>query len=294
MAVYKRTYRPYEGGITPERWRFLVLTRYALAGLFDSRPFTAFFALSFVPFLAAFALIYISHTPSVLALLQLRGPNPVDINNYFFATFLAIPAWFSFLLITWQGPQLVAGDLANNALPLILSRPISRTEYVLGKFGAIALLLSVVTWMPTRIYYFLNAGLEGNRWMWSHFWMAGSILLASWMWIAIVGLVTLASSAWLRWRVAASALMLAVFFVGPGFATAINVTLNTYWGHLFDISYAAKLIWMRIFRVPAGTLRQFQMLDFPLWACWITVGWFCAASLLLLNRRLKAREVVRG
>ena len=74
MAVYKRSYRRYEGEITVERWRFLVLTRYALAGLFDSRPFTAFFTLSFVLFVAAFALIYMSHSPSVLALLQFRGP----------------------------------------------------------------------------------------------------------------------------------------------------------------------------------------------------------------------------
>jgi ABC-2 type transport system permease protein len=296
MAVYKRSYKPYEGGTTSERWRFLVLTRYGFSGLFDSRPFTGAFVLSFVPFLIGVAMIYFAHSATLRAMLQIRGPGPDtgQINNYFFLTFLAIQSWFSFLLITWQGPQLIAADLANNALPLILGRPISRTEYVLGKFLVIASLVSVLTWIPTLLLFFLNAGMEGNGWIWSHFWMLGSILLASWMWIAIVGLVALAASAWLKWRVAASALMLAFFFVGPGFGAAINVTLGTNWGHMLDVLYAVKLIWVGLFRVPVSTAQALNMLGIPLWAAWCSVAGTCALSLFLLNRRLKAREVVRG
>src|SRR5215472_16012138 len=294
MAVYRRSYKPYEGGTTSDRWRCLVLTRYGFGGLFDSRPFTGAFFLSFVPFLLAFAMIYMAHSETVRALLKMRGPNPREINNYFFLGFLAVESWISFLLITWQGPQLVAVDLATNALGLILGRPISRTEYVLGKFLVIATLLSVITWIPTLLLFFLNAGMAGNGWIWSHFWMLGSILLASWMWIAIVGLVALAASAWLKWRVAASALMLAFFFVGPGFGTAINATLGTNWGHMLDVLYAVKLIWVGLFRVPVSTAETLNMLGIPLWAAWCSVAATCGLSLFLLNRRLKAREVVRG
>lgn len=296
MAVYKRSYKPYEGAITSDRWRFLVLTRYGFSGLFDSRPFTGFFVLSFVPFLLAFAMIYLAHSAGLRAMLQMRGsgPDAAQINNYFFLGFLGVQSWLSFLLTTWQGPQLIAADLANNALPLILGRPISRTEYVLGKFLVIATLLSVVTWIPALILFSLNAGLEGNGWIWSHLWMVGSILLASLMWIAIVGLVALAASAWLKWRVAASALMLAFFFVGPGFGAAINATLGTTWGHVFDVLYAVKLIWVGLFRVPISTARGLDMVSVPLWAAWCSVAAVCGLSLLLLNRRLKAREVVRG
>jgi ABC-2 type transport system permease protein len=294
MAVYKRSYKPYEGGITSERSRFLVLTRYGFAGLFDSRPFTGAFFLSFVPFLLAFAMIYMAHSDTIRTLLQLRGPNPLVINNYFFLAFLGTQSWISFLLITWQGPQLVAVDLANNALPLILGRPISRTEYVLGKFLVIATLVSVISWIPTLILFFLQAGLVGHGWLGSNWWLAGAILLASWMWIAILGLIALAASAWLKWRVAASALMLAIFFVGPGFGAAINATLGTNWGHVFDVLYNVKLIWVGLFRVPLPTAMQLNMIGIPLWAAWCSVAATCGLSLLLLNRRLKAREVVRG
>jgi ABC-2 type transport system permease protein len=197
-------------------------------------------------------------------------------------------------LTTWQGPQLVAGDLANNGLPLILSRPISRTEYVLGKFGVIAVLLSVITWLPTIILFLVQASLEGHGWLWSHLWLSGSILLAAWMWIAVVGLLALAVSAWLKWRVAASAMMLAVLFVLPGFGAALNLILNTTWGHIIDVMYSVKVIWFRMFRVPMETLDRGHFADIPLWAAWCSVISLCAISVLLLNRRLKAREVVRG
>ena len=296
MAVYKRSYKPYEGSTTSDRRRFLVLTRYGFSGMFDSRLFTGAFVLSFIPFLLAFAMIYFAHSASLRALLQVQGPGPNvgQINNYFFLAFLGAHAWISFLLITRQGPQLVASDLANNALPLILGRPISRAEYVVGKFLVIATLLSAVTWIPMLILFFLNAGLEGNGWLWSHLWLGWAIFIASWMWIAIVGLVALAASAWLKWRVAASALMLAFFFVGPGFGAAINATLGTNWGHLFDVLYAVKVIWIGLFRVPLSTAQQLNMIAIPVWGAWFTVAATCGLSLLLLNRRLKAREVVRG
>jgi len=294
MAVYKRSYKPYEGTITSDRWRFLVLTRYGFSGLFDSRVFTGAFVLSFVPFLLAFATIYLAHNTTIRAMLQMRGPGPVEVNNYFFLFVLAAQSWVSFLLITWQGPQLIAADLANNALPLILGRPISRTEYVLGKFLVIASLLSVVTWIPSSILFFLQAGLEGHGWLGSHLWLIGAILVASWMWIAIVGLVALSASAWLKWRVAASAVMLAFFFVGPAFGAALNAILGTNWGHVFDVMYSVKLIWVGLFRVPLSTAVGLQMLGIPVWAAWCSVAGTCGASLLLLNRRLKAREVVRG
>jgi ABC-2 type transport system permease protein len=262
--------------------------------MFDSRPFTVAFVLAFVPFLLAIATIYVAHSNTVRALLQLQGPNPIEINNYFFAAFLGLQSWFAFLLTTWQGPQLIAGDLANNGLPLILSRPISRTEYVLGKFGVIAVLLSVITWMPTLILLLIHASLEGHGWIWSHLWLAGAVFLAAWMWIGVIGLLALAVSAWLKWRVAASAMMLAMFFVGPALGGALNIVLDTTWGHIFDVMYAVKVIWFRMFRVPIETLTRGHFADLPLWAAWCTVMSLCAISVLLLNRRLKAREVVRG
>ena len=57
MAVYKRTYRGYEGDHTPEWSRFLVITRQASANLFRSRFMIGFGALCLFPFLVTAVLI---------------------------------------------------------------------------------------------------------------------------------------------------------------------------------------------------------------------------------------------
>src|SRR2546429_3788725 len=65
MAVYKRRYRPYHGPLTPERSRFLVLTRYAFAGLFRSRVFVLLFVLALVPTLFFAAYIFLANNSAV-------------------------------------------------------------------------------------------------------------------------------------------------------------------------------------------------------------------------------------
>ncbi len=56
MAVYERTWRRYLGELTPLRWRWLVVTRYALGDAFASRLFTAFYALCFLPSVVGYLL----------------------------------------------------------------------------------------------------------------------------------------------------------------------------------------------------------------------------------------------
>ena len=51
-------------------------------------------------------------------------------------------------ITAWIAPRLVSFDLADNALPILLSHPISRFGYVLGKFIALFASLSVRHWIP--------------------------------------------------------------------------------------------------------------------------------------------------
>ncbi|HLK52493.1 MAG TPA: hypothetical protein VKU42_03505, partial [Candidatus Angelobacter sp.] len=70
MAVYKRTYKAYSGALTPAWSRFTVLSRYGLATLFDSRPFTAYTVLCFLPFLVGLVYIYLVHNAAVQTMLN--------------------------------------------------------------------------------------------------------------------------------------------------------------------------------------------------------------------------------
>jgi hypothetical protein len=128
VAVHKRAYRPYEGPLTAERGRFLVLPRYGLLELFESRLLTVFCVLCFVPILIAASAIYITYSPAVRALLEISSVGDfVRKPDFFFAT-LTFQGALAFLLTAWVAPVLVSPDLVNGALPLYLSRPFTRVE----------------------------------------------------------------------------------------------------------------------------------------------------------------------
>lgn len=293
MAVYKRTYKAYTGALTPRWSRFLVLSRFSFANLFDSRLFTAFTVLCMVPFLLGFVLIYLVHSPTVQLILGINTlrANPIAIDGRWFLTYLAIQSWLGFFLTAWCAPGLIAQDLANNALPLYLSRPLSRAEYLLGKITVLATLLSCVTWVPALILFFLQAEMEGHGWGWENISIAGAILVSAWLFIALISLVSMALSVWMKWRIAATAAMLALFFVVPGFGVAINQILRVHWGLLLSLPLDLFLVWYHMF----DTQQRFRPADIiPVWQAWATIIMVCWLAILLLDKRLRAKEVIRG
>ena len=88
---------------------------------------------------------------------------------------LVIQAWMGFVLTAWGAPGMITKDFANHAVQLYLSRPLSRTEYLLGKASVLVILLSAITWIPTLLLFLLEGGLQGNGWIWENLWLAGSI-----------------------------------------------------------------------------------------------------------------------
>ena len=66
MAVYKKTYRPYEGALTLAWSRLLVIPRYAFEDLHRSRFLTVFFIASFIYPLICALIIYVQHNASAL------------------------------------------------------------------------------------------------------------------------------------------------------------------------------------------------------------------------------------
>src|SRR5262249_3549863 len=123
MAVYKKTYRPYQGSLTPARPRFLALPRHAFVGVHKSRFLPIFFLASFIYPLVSALLIYVRHNASALNLLGVQGANQiVSINTTFFLNFLGWQSMLALFLAAFTGPGQVSPDLANNALPLYLPR----------------------------------------------------------------------------------------------------------------------------------------------------------------------------
>ncbi len=300
MAVYKKTYRPYEGGLTSSLGRLLVIPRYAFEDMQRSRFLTIFYIATFIYPLICALLIYVQHNASALGLFGAQGANRlITINVVFFMTVLGWQSIMALFLASFVGPGQVSPDLANNALSLYLARPFSRTEYVLGKMFVLVVLLSIMTWVPGLLLFGLQGYLEGVDWMKTNIRFATGMFFGAWIWILILSLLALALSAWVKWKPAAGGLMFGVFFVAGGFGATINGVQRTNWGHLFNISYLIGSVWVQLFEGENKTtngavfFRAPQGQELPLWCSWAALAALCGICLYMLARKIRGTEVVR-
>lgn len=292
MAIYDRTFRRYTGAMTPQATRFLVLTQYDFKDVFKSKLRVFFYALFlFPPLLMALRIYVFSYIMSkdlpeewhvILDQIRFDGDSVKLLGLYLQCNL----AFFMTLLI---GPGLVSRDLANNGLPLYLSRPISRAEYVLGRLSVLFVLLSGLTWVPILGLFSLQwilgeetAGAVDLR-------VAFGMVVGSIVVILLLSTTALALSAWVKWRMLAAFMMLVMFACGWLFSTMINGLffrrVDTPWGHLINPGRLISIVWSQLLGLdlPAGP---------PPLLAWAALAALAAALVLVLHVRLRAYEVV--
>lgn len=290
MAVYEHTYKPYEGKLTPAWSRFLILPRYAYQDLFKYKLFTALFVLCYVCPLVYTILIYFRHNTAALRIFNIEAVSDVaqalPIGGAFFFIFINIQTTLAFIFTVIVGPVLISRDLANNALPLYLSRPFTRFEYIIGKMSVLLILLSLITWVPGLFLFLFNAYLEGGGWMAENWWIANAILTLSFSWLIILSLLATAFSAWIKWRTAASAALFAIFIIPTPIGFAIQGMFNTKKGHMLNPAMAFNGLSKDLFRLDwmESLLSAGQS--------WFVFAAYAAICLLMLSRRVRAYEVV--
>ena len=307
MAVYEQTYKPYTGKLTPEWSRFLIIPRHAFRGVFRYKLFTAFYVICFIPLLVEAVLIYLHHNVTALAIMQLNARQLLPIDGSFFQAFVNIQGGFAFFVALLVGPPLVSRDLRNNALPLYLCRPFTRTEYVVGKMSVLLILLSFITWIPQLLMFLFQSYLEGFAWFRDNLWLASAIVIAGVVWVLLLALLSQTVSALLKWRIVASAAMLGIVFIPSVFGSVfINILFQTKFGDLVSLFALMGHVTSGLFgtfdRVAGrivtsdfgeDVLREVVIMNPPLWACWTALFLFCAACLALLSWKVKAYEVVK-
>jgi ABC-2 type transport system permease protein len=286
MAVYKRTYTSYSGTLTPEWSRFLILPRMSYARLWQSRFLVMFYMACFIYPLGLTAYVYLTHNLSFLDTLQIPAGNLLDVNPQVFLYFCWFQGALCYIMTAFVGPNLVSPDLVNNALPLYLCRPFTKAEYVIGKMSVLVILLSTITWIPAFIIFIIQCSLAGWDWTVDNLWIAGSLFVGLIAWILVLSLIALAMSAWVKWKIAAGALVLAVFFVGAGFGAAINEIMRTDYGSFLNLPQIMFIIWQSLFDQP----QEGNISPAAAWTCLAVV---CGICLWLLNRRVRAFEVVK-
>lgn len=286
MAVYERKWRRYAGPLSPASLRPGVMIRFAFQDIFASRLFALFYFACSLPIIIGIFLVYFSHNVPLLAAFGLADEFlGLWTMDFFAGLFLwqAIPAFFLAVLV---GPTLVSPDLTSNGLSLILSRPISRVGYILGKMGVMFLLISPTTWIGSLLLFGLQSYMEGGGWWSENIRFLTSHLVGHLVWILVISLLSLGVSATVRHIWAARAALLAILFAMWAFGGLINEVVETSWGSIIDLMGAMVFVVAKIFN-PAFSN------PFPIWISWLTLLAYTALSLGVIYRKLRAHEVVR-
>jgi len=288
MAVYKRTYTGYDGPLTPEWSRFLVIPRTSYSKFGQSKLLMILRMASLIYPLGCILYVYLANNLSVLTDLGIgqAAARILTVDRSLFLTFCWVQGAFAYIMTALVGPSLVSPDLVNNALPLYLSRPFSRTEYVLGKMSVLGGLLSITTWVPGLMVFAVQASLAGWTWTVDNWWMGWSLFLGLFMWVILLSLIALAISAFVKWKIAAGALLLGIFVAGAGFGSALNEIVRTEYGSLLNLTLVMYTIWSDLFGMTPDT-------GLEVWEAWSMIALVCTACVWLLAKKIRAFEVVK-
>ena len=290
MSVYKHTYRAYTGRVTPLSSRIMVLARYGFAEAWSSKITVALFTACLLPTVIFLVGIYLANNPLARALI-LKGNSALTIDAAYFLKMLTTQSWLAFVLAAWIAPRLITFDLADNALPILLSHPISRFGFVFGKFLALFASLSLVTWVPGLLLFAFEGYSSPTPWIVGNLTVGLGMLVGAVIWVTFLSILGLAVSSWVKWRVVATGAIFAALLVPAGVGAIAGAVLRTHWGWLLNIPVMMSVIWERLLGAPDFVP---QGADLPSAAIALMLVAVCLVCVSMLNARIRAREVVKG
>jgi ABC-type transport system involved in multi-copper enzyme maturation permease subunit len=291
MSVYKHNYRAYTGKITPGWTRIFVLARYGYAEAWSSKITIGIFILSLLPFIGFLFGIYLANNPMARLLLGNHNQRVLAINAGFFLDLMDAQFGPALVLAAWIAPRLITFDLADDALPILLSHPISRFGYVFGKWVALFASLSLVTWIPALVLFAYQGYSSPQPWAAANVPIAFGLVAGAVIWIAFLSLLGLALSSWVKWRVVATGAIFAAILVPAGVGAIVTAVLRTQWGWLLNVPFMMSVLSQRLLGIPdlAGSQPSLPTAGM---AAMLTLG--CLLCVAMLFARIRAREVVRG
>ena len=169
MPIFDQGYQHWDGTLSGHAWRWLAIARRGVRTQLKNRATRMVLIAAWLPalglglFLALWGLLEqktedfagffaFLPMPVVLHPKEFRGP----IWTIAFSLFLTAETFAAMVLVVIVGPNLISQDLRFNAIPLYLSRPMTRLDYFAGKLAIIGTFLAAVMVLPALLTYLLG------------------------------------------------------------------------------------------------------------------------------------------
>lgn len=219
-----------------------VIARYAIASTMRSRLFMAFLVACLVPSFVLLVAVYLRYNVAAIEEAGSAIGNVLDLDAWLFDTALDIAQAVTFLVVLVVGPNLVAPDLANNAMPLYLSRPVARRSYIAGKLLVLVGLCVAVGLCPGLLLIVVNAGYGGEVAWLGTARLAAALAIGLLAWTVCLSMLALAISAWVKWRPAATLGLLGAYIVSTTVGDVLQPVFGGWSGSLLDLADAVQAI----------------------------------------------------
>ena len=187
MPIHDQSYRHYEGRREPSGTAWRVIAASGIRSIIGKRRFLGLLVLAWIPFaVRAVQICLAANYPQATFLAATAGT---------FREFLEQQATFVFFITIWVGAGLIANDKRANALQIYLSKPLTRAEYIAGKFLILVTFLLLVTWVPAILLLILQLLFAGNfTFVRQNLFLFPAITLYSFFYVLVVSFTMLAVS----------------------------------------------------------------------------------------------------
>jgi ABC-2 type transport system permease protein len=279
MPIHDQGYHRYRGERDRSGAAWQVIALAGLRTVLAKRKFLGLLLVAWGPFLVRAVQVYIAANFQQASFLQPKGET--------FREFLDQQGIFVFFVTIYVGAGLIAADRRANALQLYLSKPLTRWEYVAGKLAILFVFLTLVTFVPAMTLLLVQIGFAGSfTFIRQNLYLVPAITLFSLVQVLLASCTILALSS-LSNSSRFVGIMYAglIFFTGALFNAVRGITGKT-WLAWLSPTDALEQLGDVMFRLP-------PRFDLPVWAAALVVAGLVGGSLVVLERRVRAVEVVR-
>ncbi len=277
MPIHDQGYRRYEGKRTAHGRAWWIIARTQFLAALKYRPFVVLLVFSWVPFVGRGVQLYLS---SSLQQVSMLAATPQT-----FRDFLDQQGLFVFLVTIALGAA-IADDRRANALQLYLSKPLTRSEYIIGRLVPALGVLLGVTFVPAMLLILLQIAFSGSTaFIGQNLFLLPAITLVSFTQALLSSSTILALSSLSKSRRFVSIMYAGlIFFTTAMYQVLRTITGSRAWaaispGDMMDVLADA------IFRIRGNP-------PVPVFAAALVIVFLIAASFWVLERRIRAVEVV--
>lgn len=277
--IHDQTYRRYQGTRRPVGHAWSVIAWSGIRAMLAKKAYLFLMIVSFVPFVVNAVRIYFTaNYPQAGSFFQV---TPSTYRN-----FLDSQGIFVFFMTIWAGAGLIANDRRANALQIYLSKPLLRTEYIVGKWTVLLSFLLTVTMVPGLLLLLLHVMFTGSfDFILHNKHIIPSVILGSMLTVVVSSITMLALSSLSKSsRYAALLYTGAVFFTDALFGALRLLTGNT---RASWVSITANMT-----QVSDVIFRQTPRYDTPWIVSLMVLLGLIALSISVLERRVRGVEVV--